>query len=86
MFTTFSGIVVYEREKTSSDDVPWQPLDVKRHSKSLSLLQIGVTSSAIDSITLNSHPEAEGSYFLENVAFSLNIEFDVKKKIILLSW
>jgi len=72
-----SGIVVYEREKTSSDDVPWQPLDVKRHSKSLSLLQIGVTSSAIDSITLNSHPEAEGSYFLENVAFSLNIEFDV---------
>ena len=77
IYASDTGIFIYEREKTSSDEVPWLPLDIKRHSKSLSLLEIGVKSSAIDSITLNSQPAVEGAYFLENVAFSLNLEFDV---------
>jgi hypothetical protein len=76
-YSSDSGIFIYEREKTSSDDVPWQPLDVKRHSKSLSLLQIGAKSAALDSIILNNQPEVAGAYFLENVAFSLNIEFSL---------
>lgn len=76
-YSSDSGIFIYEREKTSSDDTPWQPLDVKRHSKSLSLLQVGVGTSALDSIILNNQPEVEGAYFIENVAFSLNTEFNV---------
>ena len=88
-YSTDSGIYIYERERISSNDGAWQPLDIKRHGKSVSLLQFGVKNAKLDSLVLDNQPEAEGGYFLENVAFSLSVEFDVNNfgdPLLIVNW
>ena len=76
VYSSDFGVFIYEREKISRKLEPWHPLDIKRHIKAISLLQSGVGDSSLDSYVLKNQPEAEGAYFLENVAFALRLEFE----------